>query len=459
MKRIVLLIVICLLAFLNSYIYGDVGTMPSDPTVIARLDELASQIADLQKLVADQQKTIQAQSQQINELQVIRAEKPMPVAITPGAEIPEVPGWLEGLKWGGDMRMRYEGFVNSSDGTRDQNRFRFRLRYGFEKIFSPDFKAGFRLASGSAADPTATNQSFDTLFTPKTININRAYAIYTPNDLVANFNEWSGLEVSGVEIGGGKFSNPFVVTSPMVWDHDVEPEGIYEEASLELMEGLSIYTTLGQLILEEDSTSRSDAELYAYKGGLKMDLGKITGFEDFKPNLDSSIALYDFSDYAIDSNFGSLARGNTNNDGNSAELDAQGFNVLNLYNELALEAFEWPAKLFVDYAVNLDEHDADPDDENDAWGLGIKFGKLKVQGDWEASYGYYNIEANAVVGAFSDSDFGAGHADNRGSAFKLGYQLTDYLQLAGAAYFTNGISGVQGDNDVRRFQLDLDWKF
>ena len=41
-----------------------------------------------------------------------------------------------------------------------------------------------------------------------------------------------------------------------------------------------------------------------------------------------------------------------------------------------------------------------------AWGLGLKLGKMKKKNDWEFSYGYYEIGANAVVAAFNDSDFG-----------------------------------------------------
>ena len=84
------------------------------------------------------------------------------------------------------------------------------------------------------------------------------------------------------------------------------------------------------------------------------------------------------------------------------------------------------------------------------------------KGDWELGLAYKRIEPESVVGAFNDSDFGLGHSGKRGSVFKLGYALTDSITLGGAAFFVNnlttGTGGVR-DEEQRRFQLDLAWKF
>ena len=40
--------------------------------------------------------------------------------------------WLKGLKFGGDLRLRYEALNEKhSSAANDRNRFRFRLRFGF----------------------------------------------------------------------------------------------------------------------------------------------------------------------------------------------------------------------------------------------------------------------------------------------------------------------------------------
>jgi hypothetical protein len=191
----------------------------------------------------------------------------------------------------------------------------------------------------------------------------------------------------------------------------------------------------------------------------------------------SAASYYNYSDFAENGNFfigsTSLARGNSNFrvGGSNAittattdpELDADEFDVIEWYNELNLEPISGiPIKPFVDVAHNATANVTDQDDETWAWALGAKIGEAKKKGQWEVSYAYKRIEANSVVGAFNDSDFGTGHANKRGSQFKLAYALTDNVQLGGAAYFVNnlatGTGGVR-DEEQRRFQIDMVYKF
>ena len=75
-----------------------------------------------------------------------------------------------------------------------------------------------------------------------------------------------------------------------------------------------------------------------------------------------------------------------------------------------------------------------------------------------------------MAGAFNDSDFGGynyGGTDKAGSVIKVGYNLTDYLTVNGACYLVRPITqrdapyttGMQTDQSVRRFQLDMTYKF
>ena len=89
---------------------------------------------------------------------------------------------------------------------------------------------GFRLLTGSTTDQTAPNQTLGNsgYFNYKTFNIDRAYAGYSPNGL----KDYGALK--GVTVGAGKFENPFLrYSTPIVWDGDVTPEGIYEKATLQ----------------------------------------------------------------------------------------------------------------------------------------------------------------------------------------------------------------------------------
>ncbi|MBC8371971.1 MAG: putative porin, partial [Planctomycetes bacterium] len=107
-----------------------------------------------------------------------------------------LPQWLDNLTFFGDMRLRYE--LRASDGIqlRERNRYRFRLRFGFIKTWLDDqMTVGFRLASGDNNAATSTNQTMTGAFSEKSLWIDRAYAMYTPN------------AIPGLTVIGGKMPN------------------------------------------------------------------------------------------------------------------------------------------------------------------------------------------------------------------------------------------------------------
>lgn len=455
------------------------------------MTQMRSIVEQLQKTVGDLQTTAANQAQEIRQL---KSRKPEVQMVSSGAET-AVPAamtdkdfeamlstatggankWLKDLSFKGDLRLRYEAFEQSSghpSETDDRNRFRYRLRYGFEKKFSDEMKIGFAMASGEQSggtqvDPTSTNTTFDNLFNFKDVFIEKAYAMYTPKFAKVG-------PIKTLTITAGKVDNPFEKgSSDIIWDRDVKPEGIYEKVDINLYDtpdvGITAYLTAGQFVLDEDGTIGGDAELYAQQAGINAVFP--TPFFERAVNFHSAGSWYSYHDYEDFSNFliggTSLARGNVNIDGNAAQLDAKDFEVIELFNELTFyPAGATPVNVFFDIVGNPADRSvaASIDGENLAWASGIKVGRVKKKGDWELSYVYKRIEANSVVGAFTDSDFGAtGHADKRGSVIKAGYGVTDNLQLGLAAIFVNNlntgtVSGLR-DEEQKRFQMDAIWKF
>lgn len=473
--------------FLSQTVWAD--TMGS---VEDFMSKLSKQMTEMQKTIEQQGQLITRQSEKIKQLEnrspriemggsSVESTDPQKEKEKFEKNLAEKIGdsdkWLKDLKFFGDGRLRYEAFDFTSGNPSEsdsRNRFRYRLRVGAEKKFNDQFKAGFALASGEQAlgtngDNVSTNTTFDNNFSLKDIFIDRAYAIYNPN--------WAKVgPITKAEIGGGKFANPFEKgSSDMIWDRDVRPEGAYEKIDLRLYEGDNVivkgYGLLGQFILDEDSSAanNADAELYAFQAGL--DFGIMTPLSEKPVNWLSALSWYSFSDYTNVSNFTvggtSLARGNSNFVGSSTELDAGDFEIVELYNEIKLYPFgdtilnDVALTPFFDIATNL-QNKSQQNDESLTWAFGAKLGGLKKKGDWEIGYTYKRIENDAVVGAFNDSDFGLGHSGKRGSVFKLGYALTDNIQLNGAAIFVNnlttGTASVR-DEEQRRFQADLVYKF
>ncbi len=476
------------LFFCSPALWADVDPMSQMKDFMA---SVSKQMATMQKTIEQQGKVINQQNEKIEQLQRYQPQVQMGAPSSDGTaqmtqsdfdnklkdSIGDASKWLKDLKFAGDYRLRYESFQNESGNpseTDPRNRFRMRLRYGFEKTLPSDFKVGFSMATGEVAgtgndsglqvDPTSTNQSFDNLFNFKDIWIEKAYATYTP--------AWALVLpiINKLTLSAGKVANPFEKgSSDMVWDRDVKPEGAFEQIDFNIFDSPSVsvkaYGLAGQFILDEDSSSapHMDSKLFAYQAG--FDIVGDVGLEQ-PVGWSTAFSYYTYPDFAENGNFligaTSLARGNSNMDANALELDADDFKVFEIYNELKLHIGEVPVNPFFDVAHNAGSNVTTQDDETWAYSLGTKIGGIKKKGDWEVSYAYKRIENNSVAAIFTDSDFGLGHAGKAGSQFKLGYGLTDNLTLNGAAWFVDNLtSGTGGVRDERqnRFQADLVWKF
>lgn len=446
--------------------------------------QLVSLVQNMESQMQEMQKTIKWQGEQINKMGAGSAMSAAPAE--GGMKIDEKDfdenlkrklgdsdKWLKGLKFNGDFRLRYEGTHNqnkhngTTTGDNDRNRFRFRLRFGFEKELSDEWKVGFRLVSGphtnagggaeSIGGINSTNQTLDNNFDFKTISIDRAYATYLP--------KWAQVGIiKQLEITGGKFKNPFEEgSSLMIWDSDVTPEGVYEAVTAKVLKtdnlDMDYKLTAGQMVLEEGSGSeRDDAFLMAFQTGF---ITKLSTDKLEKP-IEHKImfSYYDWGAFAAAGNFQG-SNGNPTCSGGTT-LCAKQFNVIEIYNEIAFEPKPLPkTALYFDWAANVNDRSpagVAPEDANDAWGVGIKIGKAKKKGTWEASYAFQNIESNSTPGIFSDSDFG--HADRRGSIVRFGYAITDNLVFNTSAFYTNAITSdaLSGDNNRQLYQADLVWK-
>lgn len=432
--------------------------LSAEPTVNSHLSDWSTRFEKLQaQIVALQGQLAEQNKKHEEEIETLRRQIEIKGPQEKSVYLPPAPGsgpkWLEGLQMGGDFRLRYEAF-DQNEATRDRNRFRYRLRWKIQKELSEDLDLGFRIVSGSATDPTSTNQTFTGDFTYKSILIDQAYVKYRPA-----FLKESIPHLEKAEFGGGKVENPFFETSGgLLWDADVMPEGFYESLAFEFFDKkLKPFVNLGQFILQENAAT-PDAELYGVQAGVRWNP---PGFaKDSGVQLTHALGYFDYSDYTRSSNFlvsgTSLARGNTVASSGTS-LAAGDFNILQIYNDANLKVGSLPVKLFSDVFTNLRDQTPDPDDRSFGYQYGLRLGEAKKKGSWEALYYYGYVEANAVVGAFSESDFGAGHANKRGSVAKLGYKLTDSMKLGFGAYFVNNVTGA--DDETRRFQTDLEWVF
>ena len=90
--------------------------------------------------------------------------------------------------------------------------------------------------------------------------------------------------------------------------------------------------------------------------------------------------------------------------------------------------------------------------------MGATINKAKDPGSWQFEYDYREIQADAVVGQFNDSDFVVGGTGGKGHRFGFSYVLTKNVVPA-INYYAAQYWGRNDDKDYGRLQVDIVLKF
>ena len=400
------------------------------------------------------------------ELKEVAAETAKKEAETSVAGIPD---WVKKIDFKGDLRLRHDTqWRDEGDDKYARNRERVRLRLGFNTKITDTTKVGVRLVSGSGYQNT-TNQSFDEHARGKYIFIDRMYASWKPLDFL--------------KITGGKHKNP-LVTSSLVWDSDVSPEGLSESLNFKVSDNVAIFSNFGQWFIEElkIKDSNRDPTLLAFQLGAKIKPSKKTQFE-------FAGAYYDFLnldtlDWDKDGPLGDTTTflGYNNKYGQQMIFDndkklLNEFQCWELLAKLKIkDVLPVPFSVFGSYIINVgadidelmekgvDPGDSDPadlavyegDDRDTGWLVGASVGNKKKKGDVYAKYFYQQLKDYAFPAVFVDSDFHGGGTNNKGHYIQGRYFLTDNIQARATGFFTERDNeSKDGKKDEDRMQLDI----
>jgi len=332
--------------------------------------------------------------------------------------------WTKQLDFKGDFRLRYEYIDEQAEPERE--RMRFRGRFGFATDFSDDVKFVMRLATGRG-NPVSTNQSFENGFSLDDIRLNLA------------FIDWQIADELNFQIG--KMNNPLFKAGrvPLVWDSDFTPEGL----ALEVDSGM-LFGTIGGFLIENRSGT-DDSFLYALQGGLRFPLGE--------NNRLTVGAGY----FAFTNTIGNKPFYKDRPKGNTVDVDGNyvyEYKDAEVFAQFDSEIGGWPLQLFAHYARNNAIATQDT-----AFALGARFGSARKKGQMQFGWAYLDTEADAVVGTFTDSDFGSGNTDSRGHMLVAKYGISDKV-FVGGTYFINKVDRIGGiEHDYDRLQIDLEFKF
>jgi hypothetical protein len=326
------------------------------------------------------------------------------------------------IEFSGDLRYRHET-INDDAATTERNRHRIRARFGMDADLGEDLSVGIVLATG-ASNPVSANQSLDGGFTRKDIGFDRAFFAWDINDELT--------------MRGGKMGIPMFRPggNHLIFDSDLNPEGLFLG-----YDGASVFANIGGFWVEERG-SAPDAILYALQGGYRMMIGG-----------DAELAIgLSYYDYKNTRGYEPFYLGEPQ--GNTVDLTGNlinDYNLAEIFAQVELEAGGQPLRLFFDYVENTEASQLDT-----GFALGARWRSASNPGDWEVGWAYEDLEADAVVATFTDSDFIGGGTDGKGHILRAAYRLRNNVRLNGT-YFLNETGA--NDVDYNRLQLDITFMF
>lgn len=401
-----------------------------------------------------------------------------------------LPTSLDRIQWEGDLRLRYEmdsfppdnapAFLfnasevrnaNIENTTDERHRLRVRARLGAKLKISDWLDGRIRMTTGSATDPISSNQTLETQQGKFPIGLDLAYLRMTHED-------WAS-------VSGGRIENPWFSTD-LVWDQDLAFDGVAAKFNPRFAEDWRAFGTLGAFSVDEQQSSETN------KAKDKWLLGAQVGLQwrdDNESSVIFGVALYDFrniegqpnplgSDEFDNTAFSLRTKGNSTFSIDAANASYCGSGgpcgLASKFRELNLTGqFDWAAFnpvhviLSADYVRNIG-FDKDEilartgniyEQEDTASRISLIVGMPKVAqlDDWQVFGAYKRIGADAVLDAFTDSDFHLGGTDTQGWILGASYGVGKNTWLTARWLSADEISGLPLAIDV--LQVDLNAKF
>ena len=421
----------------------------------------------------------------------------------------------------GDARLRYEvrtaqagapDTITPPGENTQRNRARYRLRLGLRGTLADDWFFGLRLET--SANSRSTNVTFGDEASggpfskgSDGVNVGQAYLGYK------GFRD--------ITLTAGRMPNPLITTS-MIWDADINPEGIAEQwkhtfnlsfgggqtsaAADTSKEGKSVaavsseptkmtidvFANFAQFVYDDSNPEdpvgprsvtggrlvpNTDAYMLAWQIGAKVNFTKDI-YLQFAPTLYNYTGNGDTFNVFFSGDPSFL---NTATPPVIVVRNQTGINSLLVFDmpaEFGWKIGEIPMRIFSDFATNFEADDRataaghpDKGDQRYAYQLGLGIGKIKQKHDWQLEAFYQHVEQFAVDPNLVDSDLYDSRVNMEGFAVKAGYALSDavtfnltygYGEQIDRDLGTGGVGDAFSISPLRKYQLfqaDLNVKF
>jgi hypothetical protein len=386
--------------------------------------------------------------------------------------------------------------------TEDRVLPRLRAKLGLNYAASDALSVRMRISTGNTVNPASNNQTLGSGFNKLSLVLDRAYARYEPS------------RSFGVDVG--RTPNPFATGTDLLWDRDLSFDGAGLRYRYLFSDSQSVGATVGAYSVENTDPNYPGNSLNKESSrdkwllGVQFDLRTYL-FRD--QLLRTAIGYFDFLRAAgelsspcfaptgsvacdtDDSRPASLQKGNTlfairdiqlQNPGDAA---FQYFGLASPFRVLALNtSWELPLgpslRLAFDFDVAtnlaLDNSrvrsripvnnlgpctggvgtcDEQWEGGGDAYQGQVRIGRPSVKNpqDWQFMLGFRHVESDALMDAFTDSDFHLGGTNTEGYYIGGSWALAQSVTLGARYYSATEVSGPKLSIDL--LQVDFGVRF
>src|SRR6266487_3697752 len=416
----------------------------------------------------------------------------------------------------GDLRLRYEyrgGRLPSNDPDhpndwQERERERYRLRLGLRGTLMDDWFFGVRLETSASARSSNVTFGADT----STDSPGGGGPFAKGDDGIFVGQAYGGYKgFPGFTFTGGRMPNPFVRTL-MVWDDDINPEGVAEQWKHTFTIGggaaepvsyskdgknvgppppsepwlkIDVVANFGQFVYDDSNPSNpigpiptttqpiggetqqvptANAFMLGWQVGAKFDFPHIAYFQ-----LAPTLYNYTGDGNTFNIHFSGDPGGN--------QTGINSLLVFDLPAEIGWKVGKIPMRMFGDFATNFDADDRATAAGHEGGGGqryayqgGLGIGQLKKKRDWQIEGYWQHQEQFSLDPNLIDSDLFNSQLNQQGVVVTAGYML------AGAVLFNvtwsyawriNGSYGTGGKGDItinpldeyQLFQANLNFKF
>jgi len=344
------------------------------------------------------------------------------------------------IRFSGDFRLRFEETDGDDPGNilfDSRQRLTLRFRAGFTKAVNEYISLGARLVTGDPGDPNTSDVTLGDFVDDLAVSLDRAYL---------------QLQLGGLSATGGKIPNPFMRTD-LVWDGDVNPEGVSARFTFPVAKGIT--SSLTAIFRTIDEQARTDIEDSKMVGG-QVEVA-------FEPTRSVGLRFAgSYYDYEIKSLADADAGDTRSNYLATEDSFLSDFNLLNI---LATARFpgphpRWPISLVGDYVKNLGINEA-VREEDTGFSIDLFIGTASTQGDVRFRYGFSEAGTDAVLAAFShdNTTIATNYRQHSVSAGFLGLKDTSF-ELTWYYYRKKRLVTIEDRKDwVSRLRLSASVQF